>query len=335
MRKMSTVSILLTAILALAAPSADALTLKLGSVVPKGSPWEQALRRLSAEWARISDGSVTVQVYPAGAAGDEADMIRKMRIGQIQAALVTVSGVQQIWNGVKVLSYPLFIRDDAEFRYVMERLWPLVDRELEARGFKAVFWSPGGWMYFFTRQPVSRPDDLRRQKIWVWGDPDEILAWQSMGFQVVPLSSLDVMTSLTGGMIDGMVTSPLVAASNQWFAVAANMAGLRLSPLWGALVIPLRTWEAVPAGLRPRLLEAAGKAAADLGPEIAKADEAAIGVMRKYGLRVNEVPLAARAEWEQIVNRGLTFLEGTAYDRAAVAAAREIIAEYRASNPAR
>ena len=108
-----------------AAPAADALTLKLGSIAPKGSPWELALRRLSAEWARISDGSVTVQVYPAGAAGDESDMIRKMRIGQIQAALVTVSGLQQIWNGVKVLSYPLFIRDDAEFRHVMERLWPL------------------------------------------------------------------------------------------------------------------------------------------------------------------------------------------------------------------
>jgi len=316
---------------ALAAASAGALTLKLGSIVPKGSPWELALRRLSAEWARISGGSVTVQVYPSGAAGDEADMIRKMRIGQIQAALVTVSGVQKIWSGVKVLSYPLFIRDDAEFRHVMDRLWPMIDRELEARGFKAVFWSPGGWMYFFTRLPVVRPDDLRRQKVWVWGDPDEIVAWQSMGFQVVPLSSLDVTTSLTGGMIDGMVTSPLVAASNQWFGVASHMAGLRLSPLWGALVIPLRTWEAVPARLRPRLLEAAGKAAAELAPEIAKADDAAVAVMRKYGLRVTEIPPAVRAEWEGVVSRGLVFLEGTAYDRAAVEAARSILAEYRSA----
>jgi TRAP-type C4-dicarboxylate transport system substrate-binding protein len=286
---------------------------------------------MSAEWARISDGAVTMQMYPAGAAGDEADMIRKMRIGQIQAALVTMSGLHKIWNGVKALSYPLFIRDDAEFRYVMEGLWPLIDRELEARGFKAVFWSTGGWLYFFTRLAVTRPDDLRRQKVWVWGDPDEILAWQSMGFQVVPLSSLDVMTSLTGGMIDGMMTSPLVAASNQWFGVASNMAGLRLSPLWGALIVSLRTWEAVPANLRPQLLEAAAKTGVELAPEIAKADEAAVAVMKKYGLRVNEIPPAAQAEWEDVVSRGLPLLEGTAYDRAALAAARTVIAEYRSA----
>jgi TRAP-type C4-dicarboxylate transport system substrate-binding protein len=321
--------------LAAAATGADALTLKLGSIVPKGSPWEQALRRLSADWDRISDGAVTLQVYPAGAAGDEPDMIRKMRIGQIQAALVTVSGLQTIWNGVKALSYPLFIRDDEEFRRVMEGLWPMIDRELEARGFTPLFWTPGGWMYFFTRLPVSWPDDLRRQRMWVWGDPDEIVAWQSMGFQVVPLSSLDVMTSLTGGMIDGMVTSPLVAASNQWFGVASNMAGLRLSPLWGALVVATKSWDAVPVRLQPQLLEAARKAAADLRTEIAKADEEAIGVMKNYGLRVTEVGPAARAEWEQVVSRGLSLLEGTAYDRAAIEAARKIIAEYRASSESR
>jgi TRAP-type C4-dicarboxylate transport system substrate-binding protein len=320
---------------AVATSSAGALTIKLGSVVPKGSPWELALHRLSAAWTRLSGGTVTLQVYAAGAAGDEADMIRKMRIGQLQAALVTVSGVQRIWNGVKALSYPLFIRDDAEFRYVMQGFWPTIDRELEARGFKALFWSPGGWVYFFTRLPVVSADDLRRQKLWVWGDPDEILAWQILGFQVVPLSSLDIMTSLMGGMIDGMMTSPLLAAANQWFGVASNMADLKLSPLWGALVLSLRTWESVPAALRPRMQEAAGRAAEELAPEIAKADDNAVAVMRKYGLRVNEIPATEQAEWEDLVGRGLPLLEGTAYDRDALAEARRILAEYRASAEAR
>ncbi len=166
----------------------------------------------------------------------------------------------------------------------------------------------------------------------MWGDPDEVVVWQTMGFQVVPLSSLDIMTSLTGGMIDGMMTSPLLAASNQWFGVASNMASLRLSPLWGALVMSLRTWEAVPAGLRPQLLQAAAKAALELVPEVAKADDDAVAVMRKYGLHVIDVPPASRAEWEGLVSRGLPMLEGTAYDRTAAETARAILAEYRAGS---
>lgn len=324
-------SVLALALSLVAASAAGALTIKLGSVVPKGSPWEQALRRLSAEWARLSAGAVTVQVYPAGAAGDESDMVRKIRIGQLQAALLTVSGVQTIWNGVKALSFPLFIRDDAEFRFVMGKFWPTIDRELEARGFKAVFWSPGGWIYPFTRLPVVTTDDLRRQRLWMWGDPDEIVAWQTLGFQVVALSALDVTTSLASGMVDGMLTSPLVAASNQWFGVASNMAGLRLSPLWGALVVSQRSWESVPPLLRPRLLEAAAKTADELAREVATADAEAVAVMRKYGLRVNEVPPAARADWEDLADRGMPLLEGTAYDRAALAEARRIVADYRAS----
>ncbi len=83
------------------------------------------------------------------------------------------------------------------------------------------------------------PDDLRRQKLWVWsGDPDEIQAYQSVGLpdRGAPPST-DLMTSLQGGMVDALVTSPLVAASNQWFGIAGNMCALRLGPLWGAAIV--------------------------------------------------------------------------------------------------
>ena len=85
------------------------------------------------------------------------------------------------------------------------------------------------------------PHDLESQKLWVWsGDPDEIQAYQRAGFQTVTLAVTDLMTSLQGGMVDALVTSPLLAASNQWFGVVSNMSTIRLGPLWGATVVTTR-----------------------------------------------------------------------------------------------
>jgi len=325
---------LVLAVLFFGALGASALTIKLGSLAPAGSPWELGLKRMAAEWERISGGSITVRIYSGGVAGDEVDMVRKIRIGTLNAALITVSGLQGIFNGVKTLSYPLLVRNDDELAYVLAKMKPFFDTELSKRGFKPIWWSPGGWVYFFSRSPIVTPDDLRRQKLWVWsGDPDEIQAYQSAGFQTVTLASTDLLTSLQGGMVDALATSPLVAASSQWFGTASNMSTLKLGPLWGAAVVSTRTWAAVPADLQPRLIEAAQKIADSLAPDLIKSDAAAIDVMKKYGLKINVVTPQAEAQWAAVLQKTFSGLVGKMYDRDSFETATRYLNEYLALHP--
>ena len=316
------------------ATAASALTLKLGSLAPAGSPWELGLKRMAAEWERLSGGTVTVKIYAGGVAGDEPDMVRKIRIGTLNAALITVTGLQGIFNGTKSLSYPLLMHNDDELFYVLRKMEPYFDAELQKRGFKSFMWSPGGWAYFFSRAPVLNPDDLKKQKLWVWsGNPDEIQAYQSAGFQTVTLASTDLMTSLQGGMVDALVTSPLVAASSQWFGIATNMSALKLAPLWGAAVVSTKAWAEVPADLQPKLIEAAQRIADSLLPDIIKADGQAIAVMQKYGLKIHEVTPTARAAWTDLFQRTFSPLVGKMYDKDAFAMAVRYLEEYRAAHP--
>jgi TRAP-type C4-dicarboxylate transport system substrate-binding protein len=317
-----------------AAAAVSGLTIKLGSLAPVGSPWDVALHRIAEEWLRISKGGVEVKIYAGGITGDEPDMVRKIRIGQLGAAAITVSGLQGIYNGVKALSYPLFIRTDAELADVLGRMEPFLDQQLEQRGFKVAMWSAGGWVYFFSREPIVTPGDLKKQKLWVWvGDPAEVKAWQSAGFQVVPLASTDILTSLQGGMIDALVTSPLVAASNQWFGVLSRMCGLKLGPLWGAMIVSTRIWGEVPADLQPRLVEAAQKISDSMTPQFNQADRQAISVMSSYGLKITEVPKSAEKLWQDIIDKGFSELIGTSFDRAAFNLAQRYLGEYLAAHP--
>ncbi len=310
---------------------AGALTLKIGSLAPSSSPWDKALRRIAAEWIKLSGGSLEVKIYSAGVAGDEPDIVRKVRIGQISGAMITMNGLQGIYNGIKALSFPLFIRDDGELSGVLGKLEPIFEKELEKRGFKVIFWSTGGWLYFFSRYPITTPDDLRKQNLWVWGNPDEVQAWQSSGFQVVPLAATDILTSLQSGMIDATISSPLLAASNQWFGAASNMTDLKLAPLWGATIVSLKTWSAIPADLQGKLLRSAQKIAATLSPEISRSDSDAIGIMQKYGLTIVKVDPKARKAWEDLVEKGFGMLVGTAYDAQSYQMVKDVLDEYRRS----
>jgi TRAP-type C4-dicarboxylate transport system substrate-binding protein len=289
---------------------------------------------MAAEWERISGGRVTVKIYAGGIAGDEPDMLRKVRIGALNAALVTVTGLQGIFNGLKTLSYPLLLRSDDELSWVLDKMKPTFSAELEKRGFIPFMWSTGGWVYFFSRQPISTPDDLRRQNLWVWsGDPDEIQAYQSAGFQTVTLPATDLMTSLQGGMVDALVTSPLIAASSQWFGIASHMYALKLAPLWGAAVISAKTWAQVPADLQPKLLEAAQEISDSLAPDLLKADGDAIAVMKKYGLQISEVTPQAGSLWADLLQKTFAPLVGTMYDRDSFAMVKGYLDQYLATHP--
>jgi TRAP-type C4-dicarboxylate transport system substrate-binding protein len=285
---------------------ASGLTIKLGSLAPGGSPWDKGLQRLGAEWQKISNNSVELRIYPGGIAGDEADMIRKMRIGQLNAAGLSGVGLSRIFPEIITVQLPLFIRSNDELDYVLDKMKPAFAAELEKRGFKVIIWSFVGWVHFFSKNPVVTPDDLKAQKMFVWaGDPDAVMIWKESGFHVVPLTPTDIMPSLQSGMIDAFSATALSAASYQWFGLAKNMCAMKWAPLIGGIVVSASAWAKLDPGLAAKLEAAARQVGADMQADILKADDEAVSVMKKYGLSVNPVPQAAEDAWRAEVLGGL------------------------------
>src|ERR1700693_1468703 len=112
-RRWTTLPLLLTLTLAAAvavtphAARAQISVVKLATLVPEGSVWDKALREMGAEWSSSTQGRVSLRVYPGGVAGDEPDVVRKMRIGQLQAAAVTTAGLANIDPAFNVFNIPM------------------------------------------------------------------------------------------------------------------------------------------------------------------------------------------------------------------------------------
>ncbi len=319
----------LTVFLSLAVP-AGSLAIKLGSLLPDGSPWDLALHDLSARWYELSSGSIVLKIYPGGITGDEPDMLRKMRIGQLQAAVLTGSGLVQIDPALLALQLPLLISDDRELAYLLETLRPTLAARLEARGYQVVLWTVAGWAHFFSRHPVDTPADLQKQRLHVpEGNPRETAALQRMGFHVVPLPVNEVLLGLQSGMVEAFIGSPLTAAVLQWFGGAKNMCALRWAPLIGAIVIRRETWEQVPPPLRSRLLEAAAVVETALQAETYRLERVALQVMLENGLQIHRVTAAAREEWEDLAQRGIRQLLGNHLPEESYEEIRRLLEAYR------
>ena len=271
---------------------------KLATLVPDGSVWDKILKTMGSEWSRDTQGRVQLRVYPGGGAGDEPDVVRGMRVGRLQAAALTTIGLTEIDPAFKMFAIPMFFDSYEELNAVLTKLEPVLKQRLEAKGFVLLNWGYGGWVYFFTKQPVETVDQLKKTKMFVWaGDEALVQVWKNNGYRPVALATTDVLTGLQTGMIDAYPNTPLIVLTLQWFKFAPHMVGVGLAPLVGGMVMTKQAWAKISEADRAAILTACRAAEVKLKVEVPKQDSTAILEMEKRGLVVTRVSPSAAAAW--------------------------------------
>ena len=279
-------------------PAAARTLVKMATLVPAGSVWDKALKEMGAVWQEATDGEVMLRIYAGGVAGDEPDVVRKMRVGQIHAAAFTVTGLSEIDEGFDAFQIPMFYESYDELNHVLEALRPELEERLAAKGYRLLHWGHGGWVHFFSKKPVRTVADLRTQKIFAWAGNDRMVQlWRRNEFQAVALAATDIMTGLQTGMIEALPTTPLAALSLQWFRQTPYMQDLGLAPLIGGTVISTKIWDRISPEHQGKILEAAKQAEAELLREIPIQDAKAIDEMKNRGLEVIEISGEVADEW--------------------------------------
>jgi TRAP-type C4-dicarboxylate transport system substrate-binding protein len=284
--------------LAPSAALAQPQVVKLATLVPEGSVWDKSMREMGADWSTATQGRVVLRVYPGGVAGDEPDLVRKMRIGQLQAAAVTTAGLANIDPAFNVFNIPMFFTSYPELYATLDKLEPVLKQRLEAKGFVLLAWGHGGWVYFFTKTPVATVDGLRKTKLFVWAGDDQMVSlWKSMGFSPVALAATDIMTALQTNMIDSYPTTPLLGLTLQWYRQTPNMVGIGMAPLVGGLVMTKSAWARIAPADQQKIMTACGKLEKHLEVEVPRQDTTAVVEMQKRGLKVNAVAPANAAQF--------------------------------------
>ncbi|NDA66820.1 MAG: hypothetical protein EBY09_09280, partial [Verrucomicrobia bacterium] len=83
--------------------AARAADIKLATILPAGTSGDQCIREMGDRWQKSSSQNVALKIWAGGSQGGEAVMVKKMRGGQLDAAVLSVVGLSEIDKSVTAL----------------------------------------------------------------------------------------------------------------------------------------------------------------------------------------------------------------------------------------
>ena len=296
-------ALLLAGVLATSALAADK-QLRIGTLATKNSLYHRQLMELGEAWRTAQGGNAKYLVYPDGSQGGETDMVRRMRIGQLQGGLLSVVGLREIEPSIAALqNMPLMFKSWEEVDYVREKMRPAMEKKFLDKGFVVLAWGDAGWVRFFSKEPAVRPDDLKKMKFFAWGsevEQQEIM--KSLGYTPVPLETGDILPAIQTGMINAVPSTPYFALATQIYTTASNMLELNWAPIVGALIITKKAWDELTPEGQAAVREAGAKAGVQLRAKARQEVDDAVDAMKKRGLKVNKPNAEQMQEWNTLAD---------------------------------
>jgi TRAP-type C4-dicarboxylate transport system substrate-binding protein len=317
---------------ALAEPS---YRLKFATLAPPGSAWMKLLEEWDASVRSRSDGRLAFKFYPGGVQGDEPEVLKKMRFNALQGGAFTGYGIGRIYSPARVMELPFLFRDVGEIDHVRAHFMPQFKKGFRDNGYELLGWMEVGFVHMFSREPINSLEEMKSRRVWLWqGDPIGQAFFKASGISPIPLSIVDVYTSLSTGLIDTVYAPPLGALALQWFTKTKYVSSISLTNGMGGLIVSRRFFDRLPEDLQTILRETGEETGEKLVAATRADNEKALLELKQRGMIFVEPGEGMSApELQAIRDRAAAELVDSDYLPAAVfEKTRLLLEDYRSGN---
>jgi len=301
-----------------------AYQLRIATLAPRDSPLGDEYQKLKVGMKERTNGQVDMKMYYGGIAGDEITVVRKMRVGQLDGALITSTGLSALVRQVLVLEAPGLIRSYPELDAVREDLAPQLEALFDQAGYKLVAWGDAGKTRIFSTTKIYSPSDMKNVRPWVWRDSATMGAFiKACGANGVLLNLPEVYSALQTGIIDTVIASSVGVLAFQWHTKLKTMAKQAGGVVNGAFVIRKEHLETLPKEARDYLDEVSGETEEAFRVQGRKIDDEAAQTLSK---RLKVINLfRAQRQWEEVQYKARESLVGRMYSRALLNRVQQVL----------
>jgi TRAP-type C4-dicarboxylate transport system substrate-binding protein len=306
------------------------IVIKMGTLAPEGSSWMKTFNALNTEVMKRTENKVQFRIYPGGVLGDEMDMLRKMKIGQIQCAAFTSGGLSAIFKEIDVLQVPFLFQTYDEVDATLRKMEPFFRKGFEDNGYIFLGWSEGGFIYLMSTVPVASVADLQKTKVWTWEEsPMSKAIFDEAGVKAIPLSVPDVMVGLQTGLVDVVYAPPTGAITLQWFTKVKDLTDVPLAYLAGGIVMRKDIFKQISSPHQNFILESFQNHLDQLKTVTRDENRDAIKVMTKQGVKLITPSKDQIDEFKRLSNKAMGHISGQSFSKKVLDEVTSLLEEYR------
>jgi TRAP-type C4-dicarboxylate transport system substrate-binding protein len=292
------------------------LIIKVATLAPEGSSWMKAFNSLNSEVMKKTENKVLFRIYPGGVLGDEMDMLRKMKIGQIQGAGLTSGGLSTLFKEIDVLQIPFLFQRYEEVDTILKKMDSFFRKGFEDNGYILLGWSEAGFVYLMSTISISSVADLKKGKVWIWEEsPIAKAIFDEAGVSAIPLSVPDVLVGLQTGMVDVVYVPPTYAISLQWFTKIKYMTDIPLVYLSGGIVVRKDTFKQIPQPFQNIIIESCQHHLDQLKIVTRNENQEAIKVIMKQGVKIVTPSKDQVEEFKKLSNKAMGNIGGQTFSK--------------------
>ncbi len=308
--------------------------MKLATVAPEQSTWMQVMRDCERELREATNGVVELRLYPGGVSGDEKDVLRKMRFGQLSAGGLSGFGLGEIVPWVRVLELPFLVETPDEAAAALDVARDTLETVFAGEGFEVLGWSSVGMIHIFSQDPVVDLESLRRAKMWLWeGDRLALELFKKAEVSPIQVALPDVITALDTGLLNAVYTSPLAALALQWFTRVRYMTDLPLAHSVGAVIVSNSFMRKLGEPTAQTVRDVFASHMARLDTLARKDQEESLQALEEAGIEIAEVSPKARETFKGLGKKVSDSLAGDLVPGWLVQQMERAVAEHRGETP--
>ncbi len=281
--------------------SVTAKTIKIATLSPDGAMWMQEMRAGAEEIKKRTQGRVKFKFYPGGVMGSDENVLRKMRIGQLQGGAVTTGSLSGVYPDIDIYGLPYLFSSLEQVDYVREKMDQHLLDNLEKKGFVSFGIGEGGFTYMMSDSSLYTVEDVRKQKVWVpGGNKVGEAVFSSAKVSPVTLPISDVLTGLQTGLVNTVITSPIGAIALQWHTRVKYVIDVPLTYITALLIVDKKAFNKIKKEDQAIVREVMNTAFKRINSANRQDNLAAQEALKKQGIEYVSLPKESLDAWYAI-----------------------------------